>query len=104
MGSEMCIRDRGYYDFARAAIGEVAVWLDVDVTAGNVLDHANLVQVPERVLLGIGFRMELWKRQFRFGLHGRNLTAATVQDLAGFPLPGPSWFASVTWRPSLDDE
>ena len=97
-------RVEGYFDVGSAAVGELAAWIDVDVTTGNMLDHANLVEVPQRVLVGVGVHAEFWDRQLRLGVSGRNLTSASAQDLAGFPLPGPSWFASLTWRPALDDE
>jgi len=93
----------GYHDVSTDAVGELGLRVEVDYTAGNVLDNANLVQVPERVLLGIGAHAEFWRRQLRLDVSVRNLLSETVQDLAGFPLPGVSAYVSVRWTPELDD-
>ncbi len=90
-------RVEGYHDFASSAVGEVGLRVEVDYTAGNVLDHANLVQVPERVLVGLGAYAQFWDRQLRLDVTVRNVGSERVQDLAGFPLPGASLYASLRW-------
>ncbi len=96
-------RLEGYHDVGTAAAGEVGIRLELDYTAGNVLDHANLVSVPKRLIIGVGAHAEFWQRQLRLDVDVRNVTGATVQDLAGFPLPGLALHVALRWSPRLGD-
>lgn len=95
------VRAEGYHRFDLPALGEIGLRVDVDVTSGNHLDHANLVEVPDRVLVGLGAHATLFDEQVRVDLAVRNVTGDRVQDLAGFPLPGVSAMLSLRWTPDL---
>ncbi|PKN55471.1 MAG: hypothetical protein CVU56_21020 [Deltaproteobacteria bacterium HGW-Deltaproteobacteria-14] len=90
-----------YHDFHGAAVGEVGLRVEFSQTSGNTLDHANLVTVPARLVLGVGVEARLWRDQLRFDLAVRNVLDDRVQDLSGFPLPGVSAMATLGWTPDL---
>ena len=93
-----------YHDFHGGLVGEVGVRFEVDHVSGNALDHANLVQVPARVLLGLGAHARLFRDAVRLDVAVRNLTDNRVQDLSGFPLPGLSAMATLSWTPALEED
>lgn len=87
-------------------LGWVHAWgarVELEVMAGDVLDHANLVRPPARVLLGLGAWIALAQDQVRLDLNVRNVTSSQVQDRAGFPLPGVTAMASLRWTPALEE-
>ena len=104
-------------DLSRRAFGRRgSLWLDGSYQSMTFLDQANLMRVPGRLLAGVGARIELGA-----GLAGviaiENATNARVQhlpldppprpdltatptalaDLAGFPLPGRTFYVSLDW-------
>ncbi|MFT5429820.1 MAG: outer membrane receptor protein involved in Fe transport, partial [Myxococcota bacterium] len=94
-------RLEGYHDFGRKSVGEVGLWVDVEHITGNFQDNANLVELPERTLMGVGAYAEFWDSQLRVDVTVRNLTDSRVQDFSGFPLPGVSALASLRYVPKL---
>ena len=82
---------------------EVGASGDLEYVSGNVLDNANLVQVPERWIWGAGAYAQGWRRQLRADVTLRNLTSNTIQDLAGYPLPGFSVMATLRYTPTPGD-
>lgn len=102
-------------DYAEQLRGRLAgVWLDATAQATSFLDRANLAQVPGRVLLGTGVRVEL-ARSLAASLAVDNLADVRVvelppqraidvplpmplSDVAGFPLPGRSFYLSLDFR------
>ncbi|TNF30830.1 MAG: TonB-dependent receptor, partial [Deltaproteobacteria bacterium] len=93
-----------YHDFGGAAVGEVALRVELDHASGSYLDHANLVAVPSRLVLGLGAEARLWRDQLRFDLAVRNVANDRVQDLSGYPLPGLSVMATLGWTPDLEGD
>ncbi|MCC6620350.1 MAG: TonB-dependent receptor [Deltaproteobacteria bacterium] len=75
----------------------LGVWAEVDHTAGNVLDFANLVRTPARTLVGAGLFVE--QGPVRVDASVSNLGDARVVDLAGYPLPGPTALVLVRLTP-----
>lgn len=90
-----------YRDLGGAALSELGARVELDHVSGNHLDHANLVSVPARLLVGVGAYATLWDRQLRLDVAVRNLTDDRVQDLSGFPLPGLSAMVTLAWTPDL---
>ena len=82
--------------------GELGLALEVEHIAGDVLDHANLIENPPRILFGVSAWIELLEGQLRATLNIRNITDAKVLDFQGYPLPGPTAMASLRWAPALD--
>jgi iron complex outermembrane receptor protein len=104
-------------DVARRVLGHLAaLWLDASWQATSFLDPASLGRVPARWLLGAGARVEI------AGGLGAALSIANLGDLrivhlpldpppspdltqaptalgdvAGFPLPGRSFYLSLDW-------
>jgi iron complex outermembrane receptor protein len=101
-------------DVVRRALG--AVWFDVNWQSDTFLDQANLQRVPGRLLLGTGMRVEV-AADLALVLAVENLADVRVEqlplvpaprpdlhevptpvaDVAGFPLPGRSFYLSVEW-------
>jgi len=90
-----------------------SIWLDVAVQSTSFLDRANFARVPGRVLLGTGLRVELI-RKLVVSLAVDNIADTRVvelspqraidvplpmplSDVAGFPLPGRSFYLSFDW-------
>lgn len=91
--------------FGRATIVDFAVepFFEVDFTGKNFLDRANLVQSPNRTLLNTGADLVLGRVVPELegaGLlfEAKNLTDNRILDVAGYPLPGRSFFGSVRYE------
>src|SRR5262249_25399831 len=82
--------------FARAWPGQV--FFETNFIGDNFLTRANLdrFHVDSRVLYGAGLRLSLPWPRWQVGIEGRNLTNDLTSDVAGFPVPGRSWFGSVS--------
>jgi vitamin B12 transporter len=72
-----------------------AVYAELDLTDGNYLDPANLVRMQRRVLLGAGASIDGLFGRWRLVLSARNLLDSRIHDLAGYPLPGRTLFATL---------
>jgi len=94
-------RVEGYLDLGGAVISQLGIRADVDHLAGNSVDRANLVRLPARTLIGAGLWAHFARGALRLDLALRNLGGDQVQDLMGFPLPGTSMMASLTWIPPM---
>ena len=101
-------RLEGYHRFENPWLTEIGVSTELEWLAGNFLDFANLVEIPSRALLGFGVYARGLTDQLRLDVSIRNALGHSVQDFAGFPLPGASVMASLRWtpdlRPALADE
>ncbi len=101
-------------DHAQRIAGRLAgVWLEAAVQSTSFLDRANFARVPGRVLLGAGVRVELIDK-LALAIAVDNLADTRVvelspqraidvplpmplSDVAGFPLPGRSFYLSLDW-------
>jgi len=102
---------------ARAVLGRAAAaWLDAAWQSTSFLDPASLGEVPARLLVGAGARVEI-AGGVAAALSVANLTGVRVvhlpldpppspslteaptalTDVAGFPLPGRSFYLSLDW-------
>lgn len=95
----------------------LALWGDVAVTTGNVLDAAGLSQVPARQLVGAGIKVEVVPGLL-LGFEGKNLLDQRVEhivldppprpdltrvpravaDFFGYPLPGRAFYLTAEWQ------
>jgi len=69
---------------------------DVDVTAGNYIDPANVYPVAARLLFGAGVYADL-PANLQLRASGWNLGNAQINDLAGYPLPGREVYLTLAW-------
>lgn len=74
---------------------EGGAYLEGDATEGNYLDPANFIGLPPRLLLGAGVTVA-WSPYLRLVFSARNLTDSRLSDFGGYPLPGRSFFATLT--------
>lgn len=91
--------------FGRASLSPFPVepFFEIDFTGENFLDRANLVKAPNRTVLNAGYSFDFGSFVVRLaGLKAlaeiKNLTDNRILDLAGFPLPGRSFFGSMTYE------
>jgi vitamin B12 transporter len=107
----------GRVDAVRKLAGRLAsLWLDTSWQATSFLDPANLGRVPARLLVGTGARVEigggvgvsvsvanLADTRIMQMPHDRPPTPMLAQtpeplsDVAGFPLPGRSFYLALDW-------
>ena len=73
------------------------LYADLDVTSGNYLDSANLVEVNPRVLFGAGGQIGAPHWGLRLVASAQNLANTPVVDFTGYPLPGRSVFLTLQW-------
>jgi iron complex outermembrane receptor protein len=73
------------------------LYADLDVTSGNYLDSANLVEVSPRVLFGAGGQVSAPHWGLRLVASAQNLANTPVVDFTGYPLPGRSIFLTLQW-------
>ena len=72
------------------------VWFDANIIADNFLDTANTQRVPRRDLFGVGLTLEPIPR-LKASLEGRNLGDDQTRDALDFPLPGRSFYGTLSW-------
>ena len=115
-------REPGHAFNARAEVAhrvldhQAAMWLETTWQATSFLDPANLGRVPARLLIGAGARVEI-AGGLSLALSAANLADLRVThvpldpppspqlteaptaltDVAGFPLPGRSFYLSLDW-------
>jgi outer membrane receptor protein involved in Fe transport len=106
-------REPGQILYARADVVRTiarracSAWLDTSYQSESYLDNASLGVVPARVLVGAGLRAELAAR-VSLALAIENLFDVRVvqgiggeptalADVAGFPLPGRSFYVTMDW-------
>ncbi|MEO8705142.1 MAG: TonB-dependent receptor, partial [Kofleriaceae bacterium] len=112
-------RTPGHLVYARGDAGRriagrfMNLWLDAAVQSTSYLDQANFQRVPGRVLVGAGTRVEI-AGGLAVAFSVENLgdtrviqlpperamdpsTPAALSDLAGFPLPGRSFYLALDW-------
>jgi len=71
-------------------------WFDANIIADNFLDTANTQLVPRRELFGTGLTLEPIAR-LKISFEARNLTDDQTRDALDFPLPGRSFYGTVSW-------
>jgi len=71
-------------------------WFDANIIADNFLDTANTQLVPRRELFGTGLTLEPTAR-LKISFEARNLTDDQTRDALDFPLPGRSFYGTVSW-------
>lgn len=74
----------------------LGIALDTHAMSSNYLDPAGLVRTRPRLL--VGAHLDARVGDVSVVLSVTNLLGSTVQDLAGFPLPGLSAFATLRWE------
>ena len=108
-------RTPGHLLYARvdASYRVASAWFDAAVQATSFLDQANYARVPGRVLAGTGVRVAVTDR-LGVSLAVENLAGTRVvelppdragampirtalADLAGYPLPGRTFYVSFDW-------
>jgi len=75
---------------------DAALAVEVEQTAGDYLDPANLVWLPSRLALGLEANVTLVPQRLRLGLAARNLLGDQALDLVGHPVPGRSFHATLS--------
>lgn len=90
--------------FARLAWrqGRWSVASEVEFLGDTYLDRANFRRAPSRTLLALSVGARIGPTQWL--LEGRNLADRLAEDVAGFPLPGRTLRAAITWDPSSRSE
>lgn len=90
--------------FGRASLAPFPVepFFEIDFTGENFLDRANLVQAPDRTILNAGAGFDfggsvVWLAGLEALVEVKNLTDNRILDVAGFPLPGRSYFGSINY-------
>ncbi len=75
---------------------DAALAVELEHTAGDWLDPANLVWLPSRLALGLELTVALVPQHLRLGLAARNLASDQALDLVGHPVPGRSFHATLS--------
>jgi iron complex outermembrane receptor protein len=73
-------------------------WAEADYVSGNYWDRANLYLVPDRHVYNVGAAADVYhknKTTVTVTLEAKNLADDRIADVAGYPLPGRSYFLTV---------
>jgi iron complex outermembrane receptor protein len=65
----------------------------------NFLDPANMREVPSREIHGVAVRTALFSNAVSLTAEGRNLGDDQISDVNGFPLPGRSFYMTLSFQP-----
>ena len=79
---------------------DVKPFYELNFVSGNFLDRANLLEIPKRIVHTLGLRYEIPLLALTLTFEARNITNNQIEDVAGFPLPGLSFFGTLAtqWR------
>jgi len=66
--------------------------------SGNFVDTRNLREIPSRTVHTLGLRYTLPRTPLTLTFEALNITNNQIEDVAGFPLPGLSFFGTVAYR------
>jgi iron complex outermembrane receptor protein len=83
--------------YAPARLWPGRVYYEINVIADNFLDRANVRRVDSRLLHDAGIEIRLPLPGVALTFEGKNLGDDRTRDVLGFPLPGRSFFATLTW-------
>lgn len=75
--------------------GKLGLFYELEAEAGRYYDSANLLPAEDRALHNLGARYRLG--EFLLSAEVRNLGDQQHEDFNGFPKPGRSYFASLSW-------
>jgi iron complex outermembrane receptor protein len=89
--------ERELYARADWSPGAVSLSADVHAIGDNYRDRYNTQHVPSRTLFGAAVSAPL-PGGLRATLEGKNLGDQWAEDVAGYPLPGLTVFASMSWQ------
>lgn len=88
--------------FARLEWGaeRASIFTEVHYLGSSYLDSANLARISARDIVNVGARYSPtgWMDGSTFAFEARNVTDDQVADVFGYPLPGVSFFGSLTWK------
>jgi outer membrane cobalamin receptor len=73
-------------------------WAEADYVSGNYWDRANLYLVPDRHVYNLGSSVDVYKKKdaaITVTLEAKNLADDRIADVAGYPLPGRSYFVTL---------
>jgi len=79
-------------------IGPVRPFYELNFIAENFLDQANFREVSSRTIHTAGLHFDVPKLPLELTFEARNLGDEQIEDVAGFPLPGRSYFGTLAWR------
>lgn len=77
---------------------DLVPFYELSFASGNFLDPANLIEVPSRVIHTLGLQYHLPFAPLTLTFEARNFTNNQIEDVAGFPLPGLSFFGTAAYR------
>lgn len=89
-----------YHRVAARWLRRAGLWAEGDWQAGSFLDSANRIVLPARFVANAGLELAwLAEDALSLQLAVRNLADTTIVDLLGWPRPGRSFAATLSWSP-----
>jgi iron complex outermembrane receptor protein len=70
---------------------------ELELIAGNFLDRANERFVDSRLIHNVGLRLALPWRGLQLDFEVRNAGSDQTPDVLGFPVPGVSFYGTLSW-------
>jgi outer membrane receptor protein involved in Fe transport len=69
---------------------------ELNYIGANYLDLANMIEVPAREIHNLLLEFSVPRRGITLSLEGRNLGDNQISDVNGFPLPGRSFYSTIS--------
>jgi outer membrane receptor protein involved in Fe transport len=86
------------------SIGRVVLAYDIDLSSEHFVDSDNAAApLPTRTVHGVSLVIGPFLEGLRLTLEADNLGDTLVPDQIGFPLPGRSFYATLSWSDSAAD-
>jgi iron complex outermembrane recepter protein len=73
------------------------LWYDVNWIGENFLDRANRTPIAARELHGLTLDLALPLPRLRLALEAKNLSDNRTRDVLGYPVPGRTFYATLSW-------
>jgi len=90
-----------FIKFDYAPLPGLKTWTDYTYISGAYWDRANIFEVDDRHIYNAGVTVGLYKSGDRAVLatfEGKNLADDRIADVAGYPLPGTSYYGTIQAR------
>lgn len=90
------------YLLAAAYVRWLKVYYDLNFIDETFIDRANLLKIKSRSFHGAGFTLTPfsrgWEKGLKFNFEAKNITNNRTSDYFGYPIPGRSYFGTLSYK------
>jgi iron complex outermembrane receptor protein len=97
------VRPEAHLSFDQRVVSRAGLFAELSDRSFAYVDNANLAYVGGCLQVGLGAFLELLQRRLRLSANIADANDARCTDLIGYPLPGRSFFLSLSYKEMADE-